>query len=218
MVTSRHVQRARPTFAPGIAGGCHRRAPTTGRRGGTAAQEGRQGGFAARHTQFRLAQCSGWPELVLHASPARQCQPSHTPLILDPYLAGALRAYAVDPNRYRHRLQRQGRRCERLWLDLHRLRARWSAAVRSHHTRPGLAAARGSVSAAEPAQQRAGVPCWHGGRCAGEGRCIWRFFASICGLSCLYRMRSHLRAKNVSVPRCSWLWAHSVCVMCSPNS
>jgi hypothetical protein len=46
-LTSRHAQRTRLTFASGIAGGCQQRAPTTWRRGGTAAQQGRQGGCAA---------------------------------------------------------------------------------------------------------------------------------------------------------------------------
>ena len=58
-LTSRHAQRTRLTFAPRIAGGCQRRAPTTWRRGGTAAQQGRQGGYAARHLHFRPAQRSG---------------------------------------------------------------------------------------------------------------------------------------------------------------
>ena len=69
-------------------------------------------------TMLRLARAR-----VLHASPARQLQPSQTPLTFDPRLADAPHACAVDHCDHHHRLRGPGRQCDRLWLDHRRLRA-----------------------------------------------------------------------------------------------
>ena len=128
-MTSRHAQRARLTFAPGTAGGCQRRAPSGGRRRGSAAHRGHQRGCAARQSHFRWAQRSGSRGCALHASPALQLQASHTRLTFDTCLARASRACAVDRRDHHHHLRGRGRRCGRLWLDLHRLRALLAAPV-----------------------------------------------------------------------------------------
>ena len=122
-MTSRHAERVRLTFAPRPTGGCQRRAPSGGSLGGSAALHGRQRGCAARKPHFRWAQRSGSRGCALHASPALQLQASHTRLTFDTCLARASRACAVDRRDHHHHLRGRGRRCGRLWLDLHRLRA-----------------------------------------------------------------------------------------------
>ena len=84
LFNSRHAERARLTFAPATAGGFQRRAPSGGRSGGSTAQQGRQGGCAARHTHLRPAQCSGWPVRALHGRPPGSSSPllRHSPSTL----------------------------------------------------------------------------------------------------------------------------------------